>query len=242
MDEYLFNLKGNIVLLGIQNIKKKRVIKYFIDAAARIAKEEGISRITIRKVAAEAGYNSATLYNYFNSIEDLLDFAIINSITDYLNEIYKILISDKHEVLKYFESWKCYCKYSFTYPSIYTYAFASRFSENVLNKMNTYFEMFPEAFSNINISQKALKLILTSGLNERDSAFIRPCIECGYFNEKDAIDINIMAYMLHGGLMYSLENSRYPISIQESIQQFSKYYIEYMNWKRTEGYPPIEKL
>jgi len=46
-------------------IKKRRVMTYFIEAANEIIKEEGINGITIRKVADKAGFNSATIYNYF---------------------------------------------------------------------------------------------------------------------------------------------------------------------------------
>lgn len=39
--------------------------KYFVDATAEIIEEEGVENVTIRKVADRAGYNSATIYNYF---------------------------------------------------------------------------------------------------------------------------------------------------------------------------------
>lgn len=45
---------------------------YFIDAANQIIENEGIESVTIRKVADIAGYNSATLYNYFNDLNHLL--------------------------------------------------------------------------------------------------------------------------------------------------------------------------
>ena len=46
--------------------------KYFVDATAEIIEEEGLENVTIRKVADKAGYNSATIYNYFSEISHLL--------------------------------------------------------------------------------------------------------------------------------------------------------------------------
>lgn len=54
----------------MKNLDKKfkqrvRMIKYFIDATIEIIEKEGYEGVTIRKVADIAGYNSATIYNYF---------------------------------------------------------------------------------------------------------------------------------------------------------------------------------
>lgn len=47
------------------NIKQKRVMIYFITAAKELIESEGVEKLTVRKAAAAAGYNSATLYNYY---------------------------------------------------------------------------------------------------------------------------------------------------------------------------------
>ena len=48
-----------------KTIQKRRMMGYFIEAASQIIEEEGMEGVTIRKVADIAGYNSATMYNYF---------------------------------------------------------------------------------------------------------------------------------------------------------------------------------
>ncbi len=45
---------------------------YFIDATNEIIENEGIESVTIRKVANLAGYNSATIYNYFENLDHLI--------------------------------------------------------------------------------------------------------------------------------------------------------------------------
>lgn len=47
-------------------LKRKRIMIYFIEAAEKLIRQNGIENLSIRKIATEAGYNSATIYNYFN--------------------------------------------------------------------------------------------------------------------------------------------------------------------------------
>ena len=51
--------------MEVMNIKRKRVMILFIEAAEKMLREGGLASVSIRKVASEVGYNSATLYNYF---------------------------------------------------------------------------------------------------------------------------------------------------------------------------------
>lgn len=57
--------------------KRKRVMAYFINATIELMEEIGIENLTIRKVAERAKYNSATLYNYFDSLDELEMFASV---------------------------------------------------------------------------------------------------------------------------------------------------------------------
>ena len=47
------------------DIKKKRVMMYFIEAIQELILNEGIENLSIKKIAKKAGYNIATIYNYF---------------------------------------------------------------------------------------------------------------------------------------------------------------------------------
>lgn len=46
-------------------IRQRRIMAFFVEATEKILKEDGLSGVNIRRIASEAGYNSATLYNYF---------------------------------------------------------------------------------------------------------------------------------------------------------------------------------
>ena len=64
--------------------KRKRVMAYFINATIELMEEIGIENLTIRKVAERAKYNSATLYNYFDSLDELEMFASVKCLNEYV--------------------------------------------------------------------------------------------------------------------------------------------------------------
>ena len=54
-----------------RDLRVKRTREFFIAAAADIVRKDGISQLSIRNVSARAGYNSATLYQYFKNLNHL---------------------------------------------------------------------------------------------------------------------------------------------------------------------------
>lgn len=57
---------------GRQDLKRQRIMMYFVDAAKALVVKEGVEGVSVRKVAEIAGYSYATLYNYFRDLNELL--------------------------------------------------------------------------------------------------------------------------------------------------------------------------
>ena len=55
-----------------KNIKKDFVKSKFIDAAVSIILQEGVSSVTVRRIAQITGYSYATIYHYFQDLNALL--------------------------------------------------------------------------------------------------------------------------------------------------------------------------
>jgi AcrR family transcriptional regulator len=83
-------------------LQKRRMMSYFIEAARQIIEKEGINAINIRDVANLAGYNSATLYNYFNDIDDLIFFASLGYLEDYIKDLDLYVKDSKNALDKFF--------------------------------------------------------------------------------------------------------------------------------------------
>ncbi|HPR32945.1 MAG TPA: TetR/AcrR family transcriptional regulator [Prolixibacteraceae bacterium] len=55
-----------------KEIQEKRMKDYFIQATKDILKAEGITSLSVRNIADQAGYSYATLYHYFKDVNDLI--------------------------------------------------------------------------------------------------------------------------------------------------------------------------
>lgn len=76
-----------------KEIQRQRMMKYFIDAAKEIIKKEGVKGLTVRKVGDKAGYSYATIYNYFNDLNTLLIYCVL----DFLEDCYRYILNYKNE-------------------------------------------------------------------------------------------------------------------------------------------------
>lgn len=96
-----------------KEFQKKRMMSYFIEAANQIIETEGIDAITIRKVSDIAGYNSATLYNYFENLDHLIFFASMKYLKEYVLRLPDYLKDSRDSIDRYFKIWECFCEHSF---------------------------------------------------------------------------------------------------------------------------------
>src|ERR1044072_169233 len=105
--------------LGNKDKQMARMWQYFVDATAQIIESEGIQNVTIRKIADIAGYNSATIYNYFRELSHLVFFAALKFIKPYIDELSDYMALTNNSLEKYLMAWECACKNSFRQPEIY---------------------------------------------------------------------------------------------------------------------------
>lgn len=200
--------------------KRKREIrtrKYFIDAASKIIKDSSIEDVTIRKVADEAGYNSATIYNYFDNIDALIMFAL----NDYLDHYIKQLISSKDDNKTNYETykslwmnlWECVCKY----PNEYYYIFLKNHSVNISDVFNEYFENHQGVHNQV--PEVIKKAILSPGtIISRDKIFLSALATNVDPEEIDTV-CNVVCLTFRGMLR----------ELQESLQDGSHTVDDYNN-------------
>lgn len=127
-----------------KELQKKRTLIYFIEAAQKIMNEEGISNITIRKVAEKAGYNSATLYNYFDDLEQLILYASLKYLRLYAEDLVKSLPGCKNERERFLQLWRSFCLISFLHPEPFERIFFCKYSPQLGHIYSHYYELFPE--------------------------------------------------------------------------------------------------
>ena len=101
------------------DIKKRRVIMYFIDATQNLILNEGIENLSIKKIADKAGYNTATIYNYFKDLEELILYSSIDYLKIYLKDLRNEISSDMKAIEIYETIYKVFVHHSFKKPEIF---------------------------------------------------------------------------------------------------------------------------
>lgn len=66
-------------------VQEERMRNYFIQATKEILRGEGLKVVSVRNIAERAGYSYATLYNYFNDVNELI-FECINDFQEECEE------------------------------------------------------------------------------------------------------------------------------------------------------------
>lgn len=203
------------------DIKKKRTLKIFINAAAQIIEQEGIEGVTIRKVAQIAGYNSATIYNYFDNITQLVSMAAMKFIDDYVHDLPNYVEQADNEMEEFLAIWRCFCKHCFENPEIYYAVFTEDIGDKPDNLIGDYYSLYPKELENI---PDALTEMLTeSDFAKRCRIMITPCIEAKYFTLEEAEEINELIRLIYQGMLSLIINNRIDYSAEEATTKVMKH-------------------
>ena len=157
--------------MEVMNIKRKRVMILFIEAAEKMLRESGLASVSIRKVASEVGYNSATLYNYFEDLEHLILFASVRYLREYVASLQKALTNDMSAYDKYRAIYRCFNAYAFKEPEIFHNMFFGKHSDLLGDVLRTYYqELFPQELQGLSPKMKQMLQLGTMYLTDANAA------------------------------------------------------------------------
>ncbi len=200
-----------------RDIQINRMLTYFIDATAQIIEKEGIENVTIRKIADIAGYNSATIYNYFGELSHLIFFAALKFIKGYIKDLSIYMASSDHPLEKYLLSWECFCKHSFKDPHIYHAIFIANLGEMPSELFQRYYNLYQSDL--IDIPEDLKSLILEDNLSKRSRTVLEKSVKEGYIKEENLEAINEMTILIWQGMLTSILNKRREYDLDEAMKK-----------------------
>ncbi len=195
-----------------KKIQTVRMMSYFIDATSQIIEEEGIENVTIRKVADLAGYNSATIYNYFEDLSHLIFFASMTFMKDYTKALPEYISNAKNPLERYFLIWECFCKYSFGSPKIYYAIFSSDLGVHPA-KLIDYYDYFPGDI--ISVPDDLKTMIMEASVSKRTRIALDQCVKEGYIKESEADQMAEIHFLIWQGALTLYINNRSDNSVEE---------------------------
>lgn len=208
-----------------KKIKQTRMKQYLIQSAREVIQEEGYQNITIRKISAASGYNSATIYNYFENLDELVSLTLIDMVVDYFKAMTALLKVERESYVTFLMIWKTYVSYSFKEPDIYTHVFYSDKTTEILGKLPKYTEIYadtPAMADNEDLIQRSLG----ATIQERDDLAIDPCIADGYFAAEDKAYITDFSYALSLGMCRQIKVAH--TDPQQMTEKFINYQIDFL--------------
>ena len=205
------------------SIKTLRTMDYFITAADEIIKEVGIENTTVRKIAKKAGYNSSTIYNYFNDFDHLIFFTKITHLEEYTERLYKEISDDIHPLEQFIKIWKIFSEEAFKNPNDYYDLFFSKYSFELSESLNLYYKIYPDR---LNTKNNRLKAMLNEkDIYKRNMTLMNDCIESGCFiNKRDAKKINELMILTFRGLL-----NRYLETGSTDYVGYTESFMEYLD-------------
>jgi AcrR family transcriptional regulator len=208
--------------MGNKKIQRSRMWKYFVDATAEIIEEEGIENVTIRKVADRAGYNSATIYNYFTEISHLIFFASMKFLKAYTDDVQNAIEKGKNPLEKYINSWECFCKHSFLQPKIFHAVFIMDLGNHPEKLLADYYEIYPTDL--ISFPDELKPILFERNVSKRGRSILEIAANEGFIDEIDIDKVNEMTILIWQGMLTNLLNNR-TIHEVEKLSEITMDYI-----------------
>ncbi len=153
--------------------KRDEIVSSFVAATIDIMKNEGVDDVSIRRVSSRAGYSSATLYLYFEDLNELVSLASVFYLRNYVKEIAETggnANRSLEETYRY--TWDVFTRHALNKPEIYLNLFYGPNSDSLDEMVREYYKLFPAELESI---QAPLLGMLESGsLLQRNIAVLRP--------------------------------------------------------------------
>ena len=171
----------------------------FINVTDELINEIGINNITIRNIAKRAGYNSATIYNYFENLDHLVFLGAMKNIKDYALNINRYLIGTENAMDRFLKVWECFCDYAYYSPGIYNAIFFPNLDKNMEHYVSEYYTLFPKE---LGISNETISTMLLKGdIEERGMTIVIDCIEEGFIRSEDKEQFNEITLLIFEGML-----------------------------------------
>ncbi|MFK2825743.1 TetR/AcrR family transcriptional regulator [Bacillus sp. B190/17] len=207
-----------------KEIQMSRMWKYFIDATAEIIEEEGVESVTIRKVADKAGYNSATIYNYFTEISHLIFFASMKFLKNYTSDLGEYMKKGKDPLEKYLLSWECFCKHSFQHPDIFHALFIMDLGDHPEKLIEDYYKIYPNDL--INIPEELKSILFERNMSKRSRSVLEAVEKEGFIKEENIDSISELTVLIWYGMFTNILNNRMNYDFEEAAKITMNYISE----------------
>lgn len=210
----------------LSQAKKNEIKKSYIDCAAQMIRNGGPASVTIRALGNKLGYNSATLYNYFESLDELMTYVAFKFRREYLLELQKMITRDMSAKQQYIKLYEIYCEYSFTYPHIFLTMYFGPYSKNLKSIFDNYYTLYPEEY--VGQADVVHALISQADTFKGDQKALTYLAEEGIVKFEEIEFLAAMIVRTHASYMYEIMHNP-SMSIILARKEFMEQLLHILN-------------
>ena len=199
------------------SIKKRRVMIYFIEAARQLMSSDGIQALSIRGIAEIAGYNSATLYNYFEDLQHLTLFASMSYLRDYVSALSGKLKAPMSSLQRYRVIYETFDHFAFRSPEIFYNMFFGSQSSKLPEVTVQYYTLFPDELKEHTPSVR--KMLTQGNMYLRDEPIVEELVKDGFVKRENAPYLSAIVPRLNQTYLHELANGE-RIDPEEQHRRF----------------------
>ncbi|UTC61755.1 TetR/AcrR family transcriptional regulator [Treponema sp. OMZ 799] len=204
--------------------RKKQLMTEYIAVTKTLINELGIEKVSIRKIAEKIGYNTATLYNYFENLDILLLYASLGYLKDYIAELKVKTKPISDPVLKYIRVYEVFNGFSFKNPDIYFNMFYGIYSEKLPKIIADYYEIFPEELGE-KYHDDIDNMLKEGNIIRRDIEITKAIVNQGILSQKNTDFLIHTVTKVHAYYLYKVIIDR-NIDIQKHSKEFMNFLVE----------------
>lgn len=179
--------------------QRDKIAIKFIAAAREIIETEGVSAVTVRKVATIVGCNSAKLYFYFEDLDELVTMASMSYLEKYTRTLVSDLdnLDDNCEI--FLHTWEVFCFYAFNNPTMFYQIFFVDHTVPLENMISEYYRLFPYQLNQID--QRIHDMLFSGTLLERNRDALQLLVDNKTINIENIELINELMLTYFYGLL-----------------------------------------
>ncbi|WP_080873713.1 TetR/AcrR family transcriptional regulator [Oceanobacillus timonensis] len=211
-----------------KELQMQRMWQYFVDATTEIIEQKGIDNVTIREIATKAGYNSATIYNYFQEVSHLIFFAALKYLNKFIDELPEHMEKGDTSLDKYLLSWESFCKHSFEEPEIYNAIFLADLGENPEELLKHYYNVYQSDLYG-EVTEDIKTILIDYNLSTRSRNALNQSVQEGILSEEKAAVINERTVLIWQGMLITVLNNRRHLSADEATNKTMQHINEIVN-------------
>lgn len=200
-----------------KDVKRRRMWAYFIEATAAIIEEEGYDHITIRKIADKAGYNSATIYNYFSELSHLTFFASMRFLKPYTSAFINTIDDNKSIIEQYLNGWECFCEFSYQNPRLFHTIFLMNIREEPKDLFKQYYDLYEADIVEFPNSLKPA--LYERNVAIRGESLLKAAADKGEIPHSKVKTISTMTTLIWQGMLTSILNRQTSLTSNEAKQE-----------------------